>query len=569
MVLVKGKRRLLGDFLLEHNLITPAQLEEALRVQQQTGERLGKTLVRLGYVTEEEILDVLQFQLGIPQADLSSMVLNPVLIESVPESVVRRHKVIPVKKEENRLVVAMADPLNVVALDDLRLATGFEIEPALATEKEIETAIKRYFELPGLHKAMPEVEAADVITRMEAVNLDQAEDLQVDEAPIVRLANSLIIQAINERASDIHIEPQKDGVRVRFRVDGMLRDAMVLPRKFRSPLVSRIKILADMDIAERRLPQDGRILTRYQDRDVDLRISSMPTVFGEKVVIRVLDKGRALLRIDQLGFEEENLRRFRDIIRHPYGMILITGPTGSGKSTTLYAILSEINSPERNVITVEDPVEYLLPGVSQVQVNPKAGLAFARGLRAILRQDPDILMVGEIRDNETAEIAVRAAMTGHLLLSTLHTNDAAGALTRLVDMGIEPFLVASTVLGVTAQRLVRLVCPRCKEPYEPDREVRERFLAGVSNEAPVVLYRAKGCRYCNHVGYRGRTSICEVLPITPAIREMIVAKASAVEILRQAIAEGMQTLREDGVRKAVKGITTMEEVIRVAYVEDE
>jgi len=351
-------------------------------------------------------------------------------------------------------------------------------------------------------------------------------------------------------------------------VDGMLRDVMTLPRKFRFPLISRVKIMADMDIAERRVPQDGRILIRYREREVDLRVSTMPTVFGEKAVIRVLDKGKMLLRVDQLGFQEENLSRFKEIIRHSYGMILITGPTGSGKTTTLYAVLSEVSSPELNVITVEDPVEYLLPGVNQVQVNPKAGLTFARGLRAILRQDPDIVMVGEIRDNETAEIAVRAAMTGHLVLATLHTNDAAGALTRLVDMGVEPFLVASTVLGVTAQRLVRVLCPRCREAYEPEPGSRARLFVGAGSGEPVTLYRAKGCRHCGNAGFRGRTSICEVLPVSPAIRELIVQKAPTAEVRKRAVLEGMQTLREDGIQKAFKGVTAIEEVMRVAYVEE-
>lgn len=561
------QRRLLGDFLIENNLITPAQLEQALKVQQKTGERLGKVLINLGYISEQDVVDILEFQLGIPQVSLSAVTLDPLLIKSVPEHLVRRHKAIPLKKEGNKLIVAMADPLNVVALDDLRLTTGLEIEPVLATEKDIDAVIQRHFGLPGLEKAMQEIEVP-AVTQMEAVNLDQVEEIAADEAPVVRLANSIIIQAINEQASDIHIEPQQENVRVRYRIDGMLRDAMTLPRKFRLPLISRIKIMADMDIAERRVPQDGRILIRYRERDVDLRVSTMPAVFGEKVVIRVLDKGKMLLRVDQLGFYEENLARFKEIIEHSYGMILITGPTGSGKTTTLYAILSEINSPEFNVITIEDPVEYLLPGVTQVQINPKAGLTFARGLRAVVRQDPDIVMVGEIRDGETADIAVRAAMTGHFVLSTMHTNDAAGGLTRLVDMGIEPFQVASTVLGVTAQRLVRVICPRCREPYELELGARERFFMGISSTEPVTLYRGRGCRHCQNVGYRGQTSICEVLPVSPAIRELIVSKASAAAIRQQAVAEGMRTLREDGIRKALRGVTSIEEVMRVAYGEE-
>lgn len=567
MVSAKVQQRRLGDSLLENKLITPSQLQEALSIQQQTKQRLGKILVNLGYVTEQDILDVLEFQLGIPQVDLNLETLNPLLIESVPEHLVRQHKVIPLKREGNELTVAMVDPLNVVAVDDLRLATGLEVKPALAGEKDIDSAIQHYFGLPGLEKAMEELETPEVLYT-DAVNLDQLEDTALDEAPIVRLANSIVTQAINEQASDIHIEPQKDNVRVRYRIDGILQDAMTIPRKFRLPLVSRIKIMADMDIAERRAPQDGRIMIRYRNRDVDLRVSTMPTVFGEKVVIRLLDKGKMLYRIDQLGFEEENLARFKDAFRRSFGMILITGPTGSGKTTTLYAVLSEVKSPELNVITIEDPVEYLLAGVNQIQVNPKAGLTFARGLRAILRQDPDIVMVGEIRDGETAEIAVRAAMTGHLVLSTMHTNDAAGALTRLVDMGIEPFLIASTVLGVTAQRLVRIICPRCREAYELEPGGRAWFFIGIEPETATTVYKGRGCRFCNNTGYRGRSTICEVLPITRAIRELIVRKAPASEIRRQGVAEGMRTLREDGIQKALRGITTIEEVMRVAYTEE-
>lgn len=567
MAFARGQRRLLGDFLLENKLITPAQLQEALKLQQKTGERLGKALVNLGYISEEDVLDILQCQLGIPQANLSATKINPLLFESVPENLVRRHKVIPVKKEGNKLTVAVVDPLNVVALEDLHLATGLEIEPVLVTEREIDNAIQRFFELPGLGKAMEDFEVTE-IAQMEAVNLDGREETAADEAPIVRLANSLVIQAINDQASDIHIEPQQENVRIRFRVDGMLREAATLSRKFRAPLISRIKIMAGMDIAERRAPQDGRVQIRYQERDVDLRVSTMPTVFGEKAVLRILDKGKMLLKIDQLGFREENLVRFKEIIRHSYGMILITGPTGSGKTTTLYSVLSEINSPELNVITIEDPVEYLLPGVNQVQVNPKAGLTFARGLRSMLRQDPDIVMVGEIRDAETAEIAVRAAMTGHLVLSTMHTNDAAGAIARLLDMGIEPFLVASTLVGVTAQRLVRMVCPRCREAYQPEPGAPERYFMSMGPTDPVTVYRATGCRYCDNAGYRRRTSICEVLPITPAIKEMIIRKMPASVIRRQAVAEGMRTLQEDGIQKALEGVTTITEVMRVAYLED-
>ncbi|MBO8128745.1 MAG: Flp pilus assembly complex ATPase component TadA [Peptococcaceae bacterium] len=560
-------KKQLGDYLIENNLITEAQLQEALKIQRQTGERLGKILINLGYVTEQDIMEVLEFQLGIPQVELSKYTIDPLVVKSVPEKLIRRYKAIPIKKQGRQLTVAMVDPLNVVAIDDLRLASGLEIIPVLGSEKEIDAAIQKYFALPELEKVAEELGGVETLRR-EAVTLDDSDEAQVDEGPVVRLAHSLITQAIQEQASDIHIEPEQEHVRVRYRIDGTLREIMKLPRKFQSPLTSRIKIMAEMNIAEKRLPQDGRIQIKYRERDIDLRVSSMPTVFGEKIVIRLLDKSRVPLSLGELGFSSRNLERFNKIIRQPYGMVLITGPTGSGKTTTLYAVLRELSNPEVNTVTIEDPVEYLLDGISQIQVNPVVGLTFARGLRSILRQDPDIIMVGEIRDRETAEIAVQAANTGHLVLSTLHTNDAAGALTRLTDMGVEPFLVASSVLGVVAQRLVRVICSRCRETVQLSPGTPEHYFMGLDPEKPITAFCGKGCRFCNYTGFKGRTAISEVLPLSARIRQLVNEKASSDRIRRQAIDEGMISMHRDGVQKVLEGITTVQELMRVSHADE-
>lgn len=562
---VSAYQRPLGDILIENGLITREQLEEALRVQRRTGRRLGRILVDLGYVTEDVILEVLEYQLGIPRVSLADITPDAELVKSFPEPLVRRHKVVPVKKEGNRVMVALADPLNVVAIDDLRVATGYDVYPVMATEREIEEAIERFFGPAGVQRAVQEVAVGMPAEEEQRAG---AEEAAAVDAPVVRLVNSLIEGAINQKASDIHIEPQENRVRVRYRIDGVLREVMSLPTRIQAAVISRIKIMAGMDIAEKRIPQDGRVQMKYADREIDIRISTMPTVFGEKAVLRLLDKSVALLKLDQLGFSPDNLARFQNLIKSAYGMLLLTGPTGSGKTTTLYAVLNELNGPEKNIITIEDPVEYSLPGINQTGVNPKAGLTFAVGLRAILRQDPDIVMVGEIRDRETAEIAVRAATTGHLVLSTLHTNDAAGAFTRLIDMGIEPFLVAPSVLGVVAQRLVRVICSRCRTAYTVEPGAPERAFLGAPDEQPLTLYRGRGCGACGHTGYRGRTSIQEVLAVTKEIRALINARAPADRIRQQAVEEGMVPLKEDGIRKVLQGITTVDEVVRVAYVEE-
>lgn len=562
---MEGKRRL-GDLLVEVGMLTPEQLEKALREQKRSGERLGKVLTRLGYVSEKDILEVLEFQLGIPKVVVEDYQLEPEVVRLIPESLARRHMAIPVRRDGNRLLVAMVDPLNLTALDDLRLATGLEIIPAIASEREIEAALSRFWQpslesetLPGLE----EMTAADAsVAVRDSFDLDEAAQAGMEGAPAVQLVNRLIAHAVRSRASDIHIEPQEGNVLVRFRVDGLLREVFRLPPSVLSSLTSRIKIMGGMDIAEKRLPQDGRFQVTLERRSIDLRVSTMPTVYGEKVVLRILDKTNMLLNLDSLGFSPATREQYESLIRSSYGMILITGPTGSGKTTTLYATLNALSSPEKNIITIEDPVEYLLPGINQVRVNPKAGLDFASGLRAILRQDPDIIMVGEIRDRETADIAVRAATTGHLVFSTLHTNDAVGAVTRLLDMGIEPFLVNSSLIGVVAQRLVRLICPRCRELYEPKPgEVAYAFLG---ESAGKKFYRGRGCQQCNYTGYQGRMAIQEILVMTEEIRTLVSARASATEVKKAAIDGGMVTLREDGLLKASQGLTTVEEFIRVS-----
>ncbi|MEW6425803.1 MAG: ATPase, T2SS/T4P/T4SS family [Bacillota bacterium] len=556
-----GYLKRLADLLVDAGLIDDAQLQQALRVQQQTGERLGRVLVSLGLVSERDILNVLEMQLGIPQTTLIDK-LNKQLVRTLPEALLRRHKVVPVKREGRCLMVATSDPLDNVAIDDLRLVTGLEIVPVLAGEREIENVLQKTFS-PNA----PDEPDGRLTIEEQPVGTVSGEYVE-DGAPVIRLVDSIIARAIRVRASDIHIEPQESKVLVRFRQDGLLREVVVLSPQSRLPLISRLKIMAGLDITEKRLPQDGHIQIKFAGRNVDLRVSSLPTIFGEKIVLRILDKGSSLLPIEALGFDDYNFTRFINLLRHSGGMILITGPTGSGKTTTLYAVLNKLRTPALNIQTIEDPVEYVLEGINQTQVNVKAGLTFAAGLRSILRQDPDIIMVGEIRDRETAEIAVRAATTGHLVLSTLHTSDAAGALTRLIDMDVEPFLVASTVLGVVSQRLVRVLCPRCRQSYQPSPDAPERMFAGTSLPNEVTLCLPGGCEHCDQTGYRGRISIQEVLNVTGGIRNMINQKCSAGEIKRQAIQEGMITLRQDGVQKALRGITTLQEVMRVAYSED-
>lgn len=535
----------LGELLVRWGLVGASDIERALEVQRRTGKRLGEALVSLNILTPDDLAGALSEQLGLSRTPEGFWERPP--FRDVPEELVVRHQVFPLRAENGKLYVATADPLDVRAADELRFATGLEVVPEVATLDEVGRAIRRWYGAADAGKFLGE-------------EVPEEETDDVAEGPAARLAEDLIAGALAEGASDVHIEPQKGCTVVRYRVDGTLRDVMEVPKRMHAPLVSRIKVIAGLDIAEKRLPQDGRIRLR-KPREVDLRVSTLPTVAGEAVVVRVLDRTRTVPKLDALGYSGENLERIRRAVRAPYGLVLLTGPTGSGKTTTLYAALSEIVSREINVVTVEDPPEYDLSGVRQVAVNPKAGLTFAAALRAILRQDPDVILVGEVRDPETAKIAVQAAMTGHLVLSTLHTNDAASAPVRLADMGVEPYLVASCLLCVATQRLMRLVCSRCTEEYEPPPDSPVwAFLNGGRG----ALRRGKGCPWCGHTGYRGRTAVAEVMAVTKEIRDLIKENAPAGEIKALALSGGMMPLAEDARRKALAGMTTPEEAMRVA-----
>lgn len=560
---IPTKRRL-GEILKDANLITDKQLQTALEKQKETNERLGKLLINLGYVNESSVIKILESQLGIPYINLSKRPIDPEIAKIIPENMAQRYKVIPVTKSPYRLTLAMVDPLNVFAIDDVRITTGLEVDPVIASESDVDRAISQCFggkeTLERLMSDLP-----DEIDMDDDMELDQLKEM-LEDAPIVKLVNSIISKGVLERASDIHVEPQENELRVRHRVDGVLFDLMSPPKRMQAPIISRIKIMANLDIAERRVPQDGRIQMKVEGKEIDLRVSTLPTIFGEKVVMRILDKTRGLVKLDKLGLLADNLERFQDVIGQPHGIILVTGPTGSGKTTTLYSVLSSLNTPEKNIITIEDPVEYTLNGVNQVQLNTRAGLNFASGLRSVLRQDPDIIMVGEIRDAETARIAIQSAMTGHLVLSTLHTNSAASTLARLVDMDVEPFLISSSVVGIVAQRLVRSLCPDCKVPYQPPVMLHD--VMGMEIPKDTVIYKAKGCPLCNGKGYRGRIALHEVLVPDARLRDFIIAKADASHIEQAAMMAGMATLKEDGIRKVLLGLTSLEEVMRTVHISD-
>ncbi len=552
-------RKQLGDLLVESGKISPEQLEEALARQRANGEPLGQLLVDSGFITETDLLKMLAEQLGLDFIDIGESKIDLSAVAMLPNNVARKNLVLPIGFDENKLVVATADPTNVFVFDDLRIMTGFEIKPVVSTKEELLAAIDRYAQSENvLEEAIEETgSAADA-----AKATQEAEEL-AEEAPIVKLVNLIINQAVDEGASDIHIEPQEDDMRIRYRVDGVLREIMHSPKKIQAGLISRLKIMSDMNIAERRVPQDGRIGLVVADRAIDFRVASLPSVYGESIVMRILEKESIMLTLEDLGFFPRTLEMFRAAIGKPYGTILVTGPTGSGKSTTLYATLNVLNVPEKNIMTIEDPVEYRLPGLSQMQVNTKAGMTFAAGLRAVLRGDPDCLLVGEIRDRETALIAIESALTGHLVLSTLHTNDAPSAITRLTEMGVEPFLIASAVDAVLAQRLGRRLCKHCKEKHTMTAQEVANLGFPVEDGKDYEFYKPVGCSKCNNTGYRGRMGIHEVMLMSQNLGELAVKKASSDELMRTAIKEGMSTLKEDGFNKALAGITSLEEVVRV------
>lgn len=549
----------LGEILLKEKVISREQLEQALEEQRASGRMLGRILVDQGSVSEGQLVAALATQIGMAFVDLSDIVLDGSVTALVPGAVCRRHHVIPIGIEDGHLILAMADPANVIARDDVRSLTGMDVRPVVAVRHDVAAAIDRAYRADS--------DLDDLTTAIE-VEEDKA-DLEalrevVEDAPIVKFVNLLITQGIQDGASDIHLEPTEEDLKVRFRIDGVLHEVMHSPRNIHSGVVSRLKIMAEMNIAERRVPQDGRLSVSAHGRKVDLRIATLPTVWGEKVVMRILDNSTARLDLSQLGFSPDNYGRYADSFRKPYGMILVTGPTGSGKSTTLYATLNILNRPEVNIITVEDPVEYRLSGVAQIQTNPKAGLTFASALRSILRSDPDIVLIGEIRDHETAQIAIEAALTGHLVLTTLHTNDAPSAVTRLTEMGIEPFLVGSALDCVLAQRLARRLCSSCKEEYKPTPEtlMAAHFPWDPSGPVP-KLFRPKGCAKCAGTGYRGRVALHEVMQVTETIERMAVERATTAEITSAARADGMQSLRLDGMAKVLGGVTSLDEVLRV------
>src|SRR5947199_218237 len=539
----------LGQILLDEKMVSREQLDRAIQMQHRSGGHLGRILVEQGSLSEQQLAKVLALQWGMPYVELSSLEIDSDVVKVVPQHLAHRHKVLAIEKTRKKLKLAIADPLNVVAFDDVRLVTGLEIEPVVAAEQDIMTAIgKHYAGGVNLEEAMRQAVTEDVEIPEEKGEEFSLEKLRTltEEAPVVRLVNVIISQSISDGASDIHIEPHRRSVQVRYRVDGLLHDVMTPPKAMQAAIVSRIKIMANLDIAERRLPQDGKIHVAIENKEFDLRVSTLPTVFGEKVVMRILDQSSTRLGLAKLGFTPATLEIWEAMADKPYGMILVSGPTGSGKTTTLYSTLHKINTTDKNILTVEHPVEYQLPRLNQVQVNPKAGLTFANGRRQFLRQYPDIIMVGETRDKETAEIAIQAPLTGHLVLSTIHTNDAPSVATCLVDMGVEPFLISSSVIGVLAQRLARTICAHCKEAYTPPVEALQRLGLKPEQGEEIVFYRGRGCDRCKGAGYKGRIGIYELMPISEPIRELVLKGASSAQLRDEAIVEGMNTLADDG-----------------------
>ncbi|MBU3198432.1 Flp pilus assembly complex ATPase component TadA [Clostridium estertheticum] len=558
----KIKRRI-GDLLVQSGKLTVKQLRDALNIQKTLGKKLGELLVDEGIVTAEDIICAIEEQTGINRIKLESINIDKMAIKAVPQNVCEKNDLIPFGFNENRIKIAMWDPLNIYAIDDVSIASGFEVETYVALKDEIKKAIDRCYSDEQVLKAAAELskEKANnnkVQAQQELPTIDD-----VKNAPVVKMVDYLIKNAIEARASDIHIEPFENNVRIRFRVDGQLQQISTLGVDTLSALVARIKILANLNIAEKRTPQDGKIIMTVEDKTVDVRVSILPTVYGEKVVMRVLNRSSNRIGIERLEMSEYELKQLKNIIASPHGIMLVTGPTGSGKSTTLYTILSELNSEDKNIITVEDPVEYMLDGINQVNVNTKAGLTFTSGLRSILRQDPDIIMIGEIRDAETAEIAVRAAITGHLVLSTLHTNDAPSSILRLIDMGIEPYLAATSICGIVAQRLVKKVCPKCRESYVAS--VYEKKILGLMQEEELTLYKGKGCGYCKDTGYIGRMGVYEIMEITREHKDAIISSNNS-EILKEiSIKNGMRTLEQACRELVLKGVTTVEELVKIAF----
>jgi type IV pilus assembly protein PilB len=579
MPLTDMKRKMLGEMLVAGNLIKEEQLKRALDEQKKRGGRLGEVLVDLGFISEHTIATFLGRQLQIPFIEIDKQLIDTDSVKLIPGEMARRLGVMPLFKDREQLVVAMADPLNIFGVDDIRKAAGRQVKQVVATRTDIKRAIDRYYAMSQTIDAATQ----DFAEERGAALPEETAGAGAEDAPVVKLVSMLIAQAMHDRASDIHIDPEGDHLMVRYRIDGVLNEVRRLPREMHAPIVSRIKIMGNMDIAEKRVPQDGRFQAKVTHTDsgpvvtavfherkalrmdgevtVDVRVSTLPVIQGETVVMRLLNRSHVIMNLDGLIASPATLDRFRRMIRRPYGMILVTGPTGSGKTTTLYASINDVDRKANNIVTVEDPVEYQMVGVNQMQVNPKAGTTFASGLRSILRQDPDVIMVGEIRDRETAEIAIQAALTGHLVLATLHTNDAAGAATRLIDMGIEPFLIASSTIGIMAQRLVRKICDSCKKPYEPSAQLTERMGGAASPGA--LFFRGEGCPACRNTGYLGRIGLYELMELNEELRSLIISRSASSSLKAAAVRAGFHTLRDEGLRNAAAGVTTLEEVFRV------
>lgn len=552
---------------MEKGLITKDELKTALQIQKKKGGNLGRILIRQNLITEKDLLVLLSEELNIPPMNLARYKIDPEVIKFIPEQSARHYQLIPVSKIGNTIIVAMADPLNIFAIDALKALTSYEINPVLSTKEQITEAINDSYsvetmKISDILREFPETKEELIKIVGEDEKIDLAEMARESKtAPIVRMVDLILVEALKKRASDIHIEPEEDCLRVRYRIDGNLQEAFNLPKKSQNPVLARIKIMSRLDITESRIPQDGRFKVKLQNKEIDFRVSILPVSFGGKVVLRALDKSNLSIGLEKLGFRPQPLAAFQQAIAQPYGMILVTGPTGSGKSTTLYSIINQLSTPERNIITIEDPVEYQIEGITQVQVKPEVGLTLANGLRSLLRQSPDIIMVGEIRDFETADTAIKASLTGQLVLSTLHTNDAVSTITRLVDMGVEPFLVASSLILVAAQRLCRRICSNCKEPYSVSTSALKEVGLEVGKDGP--FFHGRGCKSCNNTGYSGRMGTLETLTIDNEIRKMIIDRSSVDEIKRYAKDKGMKVLRENALEKFVDGMTTLEEVLRI------
>lgn len=564
-----GIKERLSEILIKKGTITEEKLNQAILTQKEKGGSLGDILVSLGAITQRDLLAILSQELGIPPISLSKFKIDPEITKFIPKKIAANYQIMPISKMGNILTVAMADPLNVFALDDIKNVTGMDITPIITTQDDVKAAIDQHYG----SAAISTIEGLIKETNIEFVASKKMEDESLEvvgavaDTPVVKLTGAIVLDATKARASDILLEPMEEHLRVRYKIDGTFRESQSLPRSIQSGIISRIKVMSNLNIAERRLPQDGRFKIRIQEREVDFRVSTVPTAFGEKVALRILDKSQAMLDVDKLGFEKEPLDELKKASRRPHGMILVCGPAGSGKTTTLYSVLKHIDAPEKNFVTVEDPVEYLLPGINQVNINPNINLTYAATLRSILRQDPNVIMVGEIRDLETVDIAIKAALTGHLVLSTLHTNTAPGVIMRLMNMGVEPFLISSSVVLVAAQRLVRKVCPRCKEVHEVPKTMLEKLK--IKAPENVKFNKGKGCDYCFKTGFRGRIGLIEAVAINAELRELIAKRAHESSIYEAARRAGLITLRESGLKKVFEGTTTLEEVLRVTLGEQD